>query len=80
MKTVLPLAALLCGVVPAPCGVAADAGKGAAAGPARGFSLAEFASAFLNQYWLHFELTSVLLLAAVVAAIAVIRANREDHG
>jgi NADH-quinone oxidoreductase subunit J len=62
-------------------GVAADAGTGAAAaGAARGFSLAEFASAFLNKYWLHFELTSVLLLAAVVAAIAVIRANREDHG
>jgi NADH-quinone oxidoreductase subunit J len=56
-------------------------GHAAAGAPARGFSLAEFASAFLNEYWLHFELTSVLLLAAVVAAIAVIRANRDDrHG
>ena len=52
----------------------------ATAAPARGFSLAEFASAFLNQYWLHFELTSVLLLAAVVATIAVIRVHRGDHG
>jgi NADH-quinone oxidoreductase subunit J len=48
--------------------------------PARTFSVAEFASAFLNEYWLHFELTSVLLLAAVVAAIAVIRVHRGSHG
>jgi NADH-quinone oxidoreductase subunit J len=61
-------------------GVATEGGHAAGTAPARGFSLAEFASAFLNEYWLHFELTSVLLLAAVVAAIAVIRANREDHG
>ena len=45
-----------------------------------GFSLNEFAAAFLNEYWLQFELTSVLLVAAVVAAIAVIRINRGDHG
>ena len=31
---------------------------------------------FLNDYWLHFELTSVLLVAAVVAALAVIRVSR----
>jgi NADH-quinone oxidoreductase subunit J len=61
-------------------GVATEGGHASGTAPARGFSLAEFASAFLNEYWLHFELTSVLLLAAVVAAIAVIRANREDHG
>ena len=60
--------------------VASDVPKGASADAAQGFSLAEFAAAFLNEYWLHFELTSVLLLAAVVAAIAVIRVNREDHG
>ena len=40
--------------------------------PAR-FGLKEFAVSFLNDYWLHFELTSVLLLAAVVAAMAVIK-------
>jgi NADH-quinone oxidoreductase subunit J len=40
--------------------------------PAR-FGLKEFAGSFLNEYWLHFELTSVLLLAAVVASLAVIK-------
>jgi NADH-quinone oxidoreductase subunit J len=32
-----------------------------------------FSSEFVQNYWLHFELTSVLLLAAVIAAIAVMR-------
>jgi NADH-quinone oxidoreductase subunit J len=44
------------------------------------FELQRFATAFLNEYWLHFELTSVLLVAAVVAAIAVIKVSRRDHG
>jgi len=45
------------------------------------FDIASFSSAFLSEYWLHFELTSVLLLVAVVAAIAVIRENRRsDRG
>ena len=52
----------------------------AAARPGAAFGLTEFAVAFLNEYWLHFELTSVLLLAAVVAAVAVIKASRGDHG
>jgi NADH-quinone oxidoreductase subunit J len=39
------------------------------------FGLQEFSVAFLNEYWLHFELTSVLLLAAVVAALAVIKGS-----
>jgi NADH-quinone oxidoreductase subunit J len=43
--------------------------------PAR-FGLKEFSVSFLNEYWLHFELTSVLLVAAVVAALAVIRVSR----
>jgi NADH-quinone oxidoreductase subunit J len=48
--------------------------------PAR-FGLKEFAVSFLNEYWLHFELTSVLLLAAVVASLAVIKgATRRDRG
>ncbi len=51
-------------------------------GPPRGpagapFSLKSFSDAFLSEYWLHFELTSVLLVAAVVAALAVIRVNRK---
>ena len=36
----------------------------------------QFSISFLNDYWLHFELTSVLLVAAVVAALAVIRVSR----
>ena len=48
--------------------------------PAR-FGLKEFAVSFLNDYWLHFELTSVLLLAAVVASLAVIKGpGRRDRG
>jgi NADH-quinone oxidoreductase subunit J len=56
------------------------------AGPPRGaagqpFDIASFSVSFLSDYWLHFELTSVLLLAAVVAAIAVIKENRRrDRG
>lgn len=39
-----------------------------------------FSVEFLQRYWLHFELTSVLLVAAVVAAIAVIRSGRRNDG
>jgi len=44
------------------------------------FNLQQFSVAFLSEYWLYFELTSVLLLAAVVAAIAVIKGARKTHG
>ena len=48
--------------------------------PAR-FGLKEFSVSFLNDYWLHFELTSVLLLAAVVASLAVMKGpGRRDRG
>jgi NADH-quinone oxidoreductase subunit J len=40
------------------------------------FGISKFSVAFLNEYWLHFELTSVLLVVAVVAALAVIRVSR----
>ena len=40
------------------------------------FGIAKFSASFLAEYWLPFELTSVLLLAAVVAALAVIRVSR----
>jgi NADH-quinone oxidoreductase subunit J len=45
-----------------------------------GFGIKEFSVSFLNEYWLHFELTSVLLLAAVVAALAVIKGAGRDRG
>jgi NADH-quinone oxidoreductase subunit J len=40
------------------------------------FGIGKFSVSFLNDYWLHFELTSVLLVAAVVAALAVIKVSR----
>jgi len=49
-------------------------------GGAAGFSLQQFAEAFLREYWLQFELTSVLLVAAIVAAVAVVKLNRRDRG
>jgi NADH-quinone oxidoreductase subunit J len=39
-----------------------------------------FSAEFLQNYWLHFELTSVLLVAAVVAAIAVIKSSGRHDG
>lgn len=39
-----------------------------------------FSREFLQDYWLHFELTSVLLVAAVVAAIAVLKGGRKKDG
>jgi NADH:ubiquinone oxidoreductase subunit 6 (subunit J) len=39
-----------------------------------------FSAAFLDEYWLHFELISVLLVAAVVAALAVIHVGRRSRG
>jgi NADH:ubiquinone oxidoreductase subunit 6 (subunit J) len=46
------------------------------------FGISAFSVAFLTEYWLLFELTSVLLVAAVVAAIAVLGVGRKDarHG
>jgi NADH-quinone oxidoreductase subunit J len=40
------------------------------------FGLSSFSAEFLSTYWLEFELTSVLLVAAVVAAMAVIAVSR----
>ena len=44
------------------------------------FHLQPFAVGFLRDYWLHFELTSVLLLVAVIAAVAVIKGRGERDG
>jgi NADH-quinone oxidoreductase subunit J len=50
-----------------------------AAGDGR-FGVTRFSIEFLNEYWLHFELASVLLVAAVVAAIAVIKIGTGRRG
>ena len=52
--------------------------RSSVAGPAYGVQA--FAVSFLNDYWLHFELISVLLVAAIVAALAVIQVGRTRHG
>jgi NADH-quinone oxidoreductase subunit J len=44
------------------------------------FALQHFSVEFLNEYWLHFELVSVLLVAAVVAAVAVLETGRKNRG
>jgi NADH-quinone oxidoreductase subunit J len=44
------------------------------------YGIQQFSVSFLNEYWLHFELTSVLLVAAVVAALAVIKVSRRTRG
>jgi len=41
------------------------------------YGITGFSVSFLNEYWLLFELTSVLLVAAVVAALAVIGLGRK---
>jgi NADH-quinone oxidoreductase subunit J len=50
------------------------------ADPAPSYLVQPFAAEFLRDYWLHFELTSVLLVAAVVAAIAIIKSGRRSDG
>jgi len=44
------------------------------------FHLQPFSAAFLDRYWLHFELTSVLLVIVVVAAIAVVKGRGGRDG
>jgi NADH-quinone oxidoreductase subunit J len=44
------------------------------------FGVQPFSEAFLNEYWLYFELVSVLLVAAVVAAIAVVKIGGARRG
>lgn len=43
------------------------------------FSLVEFSSAFLTRYWLVFELTTVFLVGAIVAALAVVNVSRRKQ-
>jgi NADH-quinone oxidoreductase subunit J len=44
------------------------------------FSLVEFSSVFLSEYWLVFELTTVFLVGAIVAALAVVNVSRRRQG
>lgn len=62
-------------VLGAACLVAGGVTSPGSAGPVS-FGLRQFAQTFITEYWLQFELTSVLLLAAVVAAIALMKGSR----
>ncbi|MBL0939480.1 MAG: NADH-quinone oxidoreductase subunit J [Gemmatimonadaceae bacterium] len=42
------------------------------------FTLTEFSTRFLSTYWLEFELTTVFLVGAIVAALAVIGVSRRQ--
>lgn len=43
------------------------------------FRFREFSKVFLGRYWFHFELASILLLVAVVAAVTVLKLkDKED--
>jgi len=48
--------------------------------PGKAYGVKPFAIAFLNDYWVHFELVSVLPVAAVVAALAVLQLGRRPRG
>ena len=61
-------------------GIWHDLPEPSAAAAGTRFNLNEFSRAFLSDYWLHFELTSVLLVAAIVAALAVLKVGRRPHG
>ncbi len=49
-------------------------------GPGDRFGVQPFSVTFLADYWLHFELTSVLLVVAVLAAVAVVKLRSRDRG
>lgn len=45
----------------------------------KAFGLTEFSTDFLQHYWFAFELTTVFLVAAVVAALAIIGVSRRSR-
>ena len=73
---VLLFALLIAALVYAVARGAADTGPAHAGA----FGVQAFSAAFLNEYWLYFELVSLLLVAAVVAAIAVVRIGSPRRG
>ncbi|HET7203803.1 MAG TPA: NADH-quinone oxidoreductase subunit J [Steroidobacteraceae bacterium] len=74
------LGALLVGALGLGMARLGGAPEPAAGAEAPSYLVRPFSQEFLQQYWLHFELTSVLLVAAVVAAIAVIRSGGRQDG
>ncbi len=71
----LAVAALLAGVLAV--GVSRPATPhGALQSSSQSFGMTQFSMDFLQQYWLAFELTTVFLVAAIVAALAIIGVSR----
>jgi NADH-quinone oxidoreductase subunit J len=71
---VLLMAALGAGMLRGPMSSGMLPGEGSGT-----FSLVEFSSAFLTRYWLVFELTTVFLVGAIVAALAVVNVSRRKQ-
>jgi NADH-quinone oxidoreductase subunit J len=44
------------------------------------FGVQPFSAAFLGAYWLYFELSSVLLVVAVLTAVALVKLRSRRHG
>jgi NADH-quinone oxidoreductase subunit J len=44
------------------------------------FGVQPFSAAFLGEYWLYFELSSVLLVVAVLAAVAIVKLRGRRDG
>jgi NADH-quinone oxidoreductase subunit J len=65
-------------------GVLLDATRFGAADPAPAkagqFGVQPFSVAFLGEYWVYFELTSVLLVVAVLAAVAIVKLGGRRRG
>jgi NADH-quinone oxidoreductase subunit J len=73
----LAAAAVLVGVLVGAAWQGRTAGAGA--GATTGFGV-QFSAAFLDTYWLYFELTSVLLVVAVLAAVAIVKLRSNPRG
>jgi len=68
--------AMMVGVLGISVWRAMNTGAPSASPNGEAFELVPFSTAFLRDYWLQFELTTVLLVAAIVAALAVIKVHR----
>lgn len=69
------------GIGTTPAGVTTSAMTAATAADKNAYGMSEFSTAFLRDYWLPFELTTILLVAAIVAALAVVKVSRRaTHG
>jgi NADH-quinone oxidoreductase subunit J len=83
LAAVIVLVGVLIGAMwPGSGGEVASGGRAVAAFGAHAdaaFGVSAFSAAFLGEYWLYFELTSVLLVVAVLAAVAIVKL-RSDGG